>query len=90
MVLPDTPGRDTVQTGRQRLLQAYPDESLRAFSYETGGWLEPVELLGRARPEVFETTDGMNQLRRWVHDGVQSAAGDVQIRNVLFRKINFM
>ncbi len=52
MALPDTPGRDTVQTGRQRLLQAYPGESLRAFSYETGGWLEPVELLGRAALET--------------------------------------
>ena len=52
MALPHTPQRDTVQTGRQRLLQAYPGESLHAFSYETGGWLEPMELLGRA---VLET-----------------------------------
>ena len=52
MVLPDTPGRDTVQTGRQRLLQAYPGGSLHAFSYETGGWLDPAELLSRAALET--------------------------------------
>ena len=55
MVLPDTPGRDTVPVGRQRLLQAYPGESLHAFGYQTGGWLEPTEVLARA---VLETRFG--------------------------------
>ena len=52
MVLPDTAERDTVPVGRQRLLQAYPGEPLHAFSYETGGWLAPVELLDRAELEI--------------------------------------
>ena len=51
MVLPDTAAHDTVQVGRQRLLQAYPGESLHAFSYEIG-WLEPAELLSRAALET--------------------------------------
>ena len=52
LVLPDTAGPDTVQAGRQRLLQVYPGGSLHAFSYETGGWLEPAELLSRAALET--------------------------------------
>jgi flagellar basal body-associated protein FliL len=86
----ETAGRS--QTLSVRIsLQVNDSESLRQLGPRRIQIVEKaVELLGRARPEVFETTDGMNQLRRWVHDGVQSAAGDVQIRNVLFRKINFM
>ena len=52
MVLPDTAVRDTVQGGRQRLLQAYPGDQLQAFSYEAGGWLEPAELLDRVAVET--------------------------------------
>ena len=51
-ILPGTTASDSVQVGRQRLLKAYPGEPLRAFSYETSGWLAPEELLDRVAIET--------------------------------------
>ena len=92
VVLPDTAARDTVQGGRQRLLQVYPGDPLHAFSYENGGWLEPAELWGRAAVETrfddgpppdparlvgpFALPPGRYDLRVWF-DGSQTGDGSV-------------
>ena len=67
MVLPDTPAPDTVQVGRQRLLDAYPGTRLDAFSYETGTWLDDAALLDRATLEMAldtGTVDDPSRLTR--------------------------
>ncbi|MDA1093407.1 MAG: hypothetical protein O3A25_09110 [Acidobacteria bacterium] len=53
--LSDPVPQGTVHSGRQRLLEMYPGERLRGFSYESGGWwgawLTDAELMARTTLE---------------------------------------
>ena len=54
--LSDRVPEGTVRSGRQRLLEMYPGDRLRAFSYETGrgwgAWLTDAELMARTTLEL--------------------------------------